>query len=152
MWYGAACGFQFLIIYGLLVPGLQSARRRNPCLVKYYLGFAGYLSVLWFGYPIVWGLAEGSNTITSDAESASYAGLDIAAKVIFGWALMLSSGIIHEVQAEEAKRGTEVDPLQTPINNLWGPRAVSTSVSTTTVHQRPTAGAHAVPNVPVDVV
>jgi len=52
----------------------------------------------------VWGLAEGSNTITSDAESASYAGLDIAAKVIFGWALMLSSGIIHEVQAEEAKR------------------------------------------------
>ena len=38
------------------------------------------------GDPAHWrnvprGLAEGSNTITSDAEAASYAGLDIAAKV-----------------------------------------------------------------------
>ena len=56
------------------------------------------------GYPVVWGLAEGSNTITSDAEAASYAGLDIAAKVIFGWAIMLSSGAFHRVQAEEEKR------------------------------------------------
>lgn len=56
------------------------------------------------GYPIVWGLAEGSNTITSDAEGASYAGLDIAAKVIFGWALMACSGAFHKVQEEEEKR------------------------------------------------
>ncbi len=52
----------------------------------------------------MWGLAEGSNTITSDAEGASYAGLDIAAKVIFGWALMLTSGVIHRAQTEEEKR------------------------------------------------
>lgn len=56
------------------------------------------------GYPIVWGLAEGSNTITSDAEAASYAGLDIAAKVIFCWGIMLNSGVLHRVQAEEEKR------------------------------------------------
>lgn len=56
------------------------------------------------GYPIVWGLAEGSNTITSDAEAASYAGLDIAAKVFFGWAIMLCSSAFHRVQIEEEKR------------------------------------------------
>ena len=60
--------------------------------------------VLCAGYPIVWGLAEGSNTITSDAEAGSYAGLDIAAKVFFGWAIMLVSGAFHKVQAEEEKR------------------------------------------------
>ena len=52
----------------------------------------------------MWGLAEGSNTITSDAEAGSYAGLDIAAKVFFGWALMLCTGAFHRVQIEEEKR------------------------------------------------
>ena len=60
--------------------------------------------LLFAGYPIVWGLAEGSNTISSDAEAGSYAGLDIAAKVFFGWAIMLVSGAFHRVQIEEEKR------------------------------------------------
>ena len=53
------------------------------------------------GYPIVWGLAEGANVITSQAEAGSYAGLDIAAKVIFGWMIMLGLGPLHKVQDEE---------------------------------------------------
>lgn len=136
-WFGAACLFQVLITYGLLVPGLASARNRSPTLVKLYAGFAIYLAILWFGYPIVWGLAEGSNTITSDAEAASYAGLDIAAKVIFGWAVMLCSGSVHRVQDEEEKRGgLPVYPLSTPINDLWGSSAISSAVPTATAHHR----------------
>ena len=53
------------------------------------------------GYPIVWGLAEGANVITAQAEAASYAGLDIAAKVFFGWAIMLGLNPLHKVQEEE---------------------------------------------------
>lgn len=49
----------------------------------------------------MWSLAEGTNTITAQAEAASYAGLDIAAKVIFGWALMLGSNPLHKTQEEE---------------------------------------------------
>lgn len=56
------------------------------------------------GYPIVWGLAEGSDSITADAEAASYAVLDIAAKVIFGWALMLATPVFHRAQLEEESR------------------------------------------------
>lgn len=33
-----------------------------------YMGLAAYLAILWFGYPIVWGLAEGSDTISVTAE------------------------------------------------------------------------------------
>jgi len=140
-WFGAACAFQLAITYGLLVPGLNSARKRSPLLVRIYAGFAGYLALLWFGYPIVWGLAEGSNTITSDAEAASYAGLDIAAKVIFGCAIMFCSNSVHRVQEEEAKRtGAAVDPLSTPINDLreplWGASADSSAVPSATAHHR----------------
>jgi bacteriorhodopsin len=137
-WFGAACAFQLAITYGLLVPGLQSARRRSPTLVKFYGGFSAYLAILWFGYPIVWGLAEGSNTITSDAEAASYAGLDIMAKVVFGWAIMFSTGALHRVQHEEEKRtGVAVSPLTTPINDLWGgATATSSAVPPATAHQR----------------
>lgn len=33
-----------------------------------YFGLAGYLSLVWFGYPIVWGFAKGSDSITVTAE------------------------------------------------------------------------------------
>ena len=51
----------------------------------------------------MWGLAEGSNTITADAEAASYAGLDIAAKVVFGWALMLCTPVFHRALLDAEK-------------------------------------------------
>ena len=51
----------------------------------------------------MWGLAEGSNTITADAEAASYAGLDIAAKVVFGWALMLCTPVFHRTLLDAEK-------------------------------------------------
>lgn len=33
-----------------------------------YMGLAGFLGLVWFGYPIVWGFAEGSDNITVTAE------------------------------------------------------------------------------------
>lgn len=58
-------------------------------------------SIHFAGYPIVWGLAEGANVITSQAEAGSYAGLDIAAKVLFGWAIMLGTQPLHRIQQVE---------------------------------------------------
>lgn len=51
-----------------LPAGIPTARRRNPRLGLVYTGLTLYLLTLWWGYPIVWGLAEGSNTITVNAE------------------------------------------------------------------------------------
>lgn len=137
-WYGAGCLFQLFICYGVLVPGTKAVRLRSPSLLKYYWGFSIYLLVLWLGYPIVWGLAEGSNTITADAEAASYAGLDIAAKVLFGWALMLCTPVFHRVQIEQEKtsKGGVVNALTTPINDLWGTSGISSAVPSSAAHTR----------------
>lgn len=67
-YFTIACFFQVVLTIGLLFPGMRAAFARGGGMSKVYAGLAAYLGILWFGYPIVWGLAEGSNTISSDAE------------------------------------------------------------------------------------
>ena len=67
-YYAFGCFFELIITIGLLLPGMRSAFKRGGGISKVYAGLGAYLSILWWGYPIVWGLAEGSNTISSDAE------------------------------------------------------------------------------------
>ena len=43
---------------------------------------------LWTAYPIVFGLTEGSNKISVDAEIIAYGVLDVAAKLGFGYLLV----------------------------------------------------------------
>ncbi|EIE22144.1 family A G protein-coupled receptor-like protein [Coccomyxa subellipsoidea C-169] len=99
-YYGVSCAFFFVVLWGLFFPGAKGARARGGQVPGLYFGLAGYLALLWFGYPIVWGLAEGSDYISVTAEAASYAGLDIAAKVVFGWAVMLSHPLIARNQTD----------------------------------------------------
>lgn len=40
-------------------------------------------------YPVVWGLAEGSNTISVDAEIYWYGALDICTKVFYSWYILI---------------------------------------------------------------
>ena len=40
--------------------------------------------VLWILYPIAWGVCEGGNVISVDAEVAFYGTLDVLAKPVFG--------------------------------------------------------------------
>ena len=63
-----SCFCEVAINIGLLFCGMRSAMARGGGISKVYAGLAAYLSVLWWGYPIVWGLAEGANVISSDAE------------------------------------------------------------------------------------
>eukprot|EP00878_Enallax_costatus_P044963 GHUV01053776.1.p1 GENE.GHUV01053776.1~~GHUV01053776.1.p1 ORF type:complete len:107 (-),score=3.25 GHUV01053776.1:36-356(-) len=48
--------------------GPRYAFQRDSQLGRLYIFFAGYLVILWCCYPVVWGLAEGSNTISVTAE------------------------------------------------------------------------------------
>jgi bacteriorhodopsin len=43
---------------------------------------------LWTAYPIVFGLTEGANKISVDAEIIAYGVLDVAAKLGFGYLLV----------------------------------------------------------------
>ncbi|KAL3159414.1 hypothetical protein ABBQ38_009844 [Trebouxia sp. C0009 RCD-2024] len=104
-YFAMSCFCEVAINIGLLFVAMRSAVARGGGVAKVYAGLAAYLSILWWGYPIVWGLAEGSNLISSDAEIAAYAGLDIAAKVFFGWMVMATYPIISQQQEREAKEG-----------------------------------------------
>lgn len=115
--YGFACFLEACLGYGLLVPGIRSAFGRGRSLGAVYTGLAIMLFITWWGYPIVWGFAEGSNFISVDAEAACYAGLDIVAKVNFGWFLMLLHPIISRVEAAERQDGKYLPSLMTaPCN------------------------------------
>ena len=50
---------------------MRSAYARSNELGKVYMTLSMFILVLWWGYPIVWGLAEGSNTISIKAEARS---------------------------------------------------------------------------------
>lgn len=76
-WYAFGCFFQVVLTIGLVFPGMKAAFSRGGGISKVYAGLAAYLAVLWWGYPIVWGLAEGSNTISSDAEVCALPGVDM---------------------------------------------------------------------------
>ncbi|BDA40368.1 Opsin-1 [Coccomyxa sp. Obi] len=99
-YYGISCGFFLIVLWGLIFPCMKGARARGAQITGLYTGLAGFLCIVWFGYPIVWGFAEGSDTITVTAEACCYGGLDLAAKVVFGWAVMLSHPVISKNQTE----------------------------------------------------
>lgn len=117
-WYAIGCFFEFVLTWGMLVTAPRYAFKRSRQIGWLYLGLAIYLNLLWFGYPVVWGLAEGSNTISEDAEIASYAGLDIAAKAVFGFLLMLIGQPIISKQLEKERAESKSSPsmLEAPVN------------------------------------
>ena len=66
--FGVSCFFEVCIGYGLLVPGIKYAFLRGKSIGIFYTGLALLLFVTWWGYPVVWGFAEGANFISVDAE------------------------------------------------------------------------------------
>ncbi|KAI9789636.1 MAG: hypothetical protein M1835_001530 [Candelina submexicana] len=137
-YYAMACFCEVAINIGLVFNARRSAFARGGGVYKVYVGMAVYLSILWWGYPIVWGLAEGSNTISSDAEHvqvASYAGLDIAAKVFFGWMIMAMYPVISKQQEREAQEGKGFPSvleatIDAPLSITQGPNAKSNAQAT----------------------
>ena len=91
----------------------------------------GSLTVfLWFFYPIAWGLCEGGNVISSDAEAVFYGILDLLAKPVFGAMLIFGHrnidparlGLyIHDYDEKDGihshSKKTVVDPNHTSNNH-----------------------------------
>lgn len=116
-WYGIGCFFQFALTWGMVVVAPRYAFKRSRDLGRLYLGLTLYLCTVWFGYPVVWGLAEGSNTISLDAEIASYAALDIMAKAVFGFLIMVVGQpiISKTLERERAENKSSPSVLEAPV-------------------------------------
>jgi bacteriorhodopsin len=68
----------YSLMFGLPVEGTDAAA------VAVYKKAAYLTCFFWTMYPVVWILAEGTSTITSDQECILYTILDIIAKSVFG--------------------------------------------------------------------
>lgn len=89
-YYAAGCLAFFGILYELLIVGRRNASALGADIGRSYTINTGWLIVLWFLYPICWGLAEGGNVITSDSEAIFYGVLDVLAKPVFAFLILWS--------------------------------------------------------------
>ncbi|KAI0392756.1 bacteriorhodopsin [Xylariaceae sp. FL0594] len=78
----------FFIAYELLIDARRHANRLGGDPRKTFWTCGVWLLLLWFLYPISWGLSEGGNVIHPDSEAIFYGILDILAKPVFA-ALLL---------------------------------------------------------------
>jgi bacteriorhodopsin len=120
-WYAFGCVFMFYVFYELLVNVRKGVLRRGREHGTLYSILLVWLIILWIQYPIVWGLAEGSSTVSSDTEIAWYAGLDICAKCVFGFILLLGVESIDRKRATKAS--TNKPPMQVGTTRTEGAAA-----------------------------
>lgn len=84
LWYIIGCVCLLTIFYVTWGPLLRIARSQGPELGKAYAKVAGYLTVLWIGYPTVWALGpSGLGVIGPVTDVALFVILPILSKVGF---------------------------------------------------------------------
>ena len=76
------------IAYNIVIVGRTHAINIDATVGKTYQVCGVWTIVLWFIYPIAWGLCEGGNIIAPDSEAVFYGVLDILAKPVFGGLLL----------------------------------------------------------------
>ena len=79
----------FFVVYQLAIVGRSHARALGPHVSSTYMKCGVLTLVIWFMYPIAWGLCEGGNLIHPDGEAIFYGILDIIAKPVFGFLLIM---------------------------------------------------------------
>ncbi|KAL8943013.1 MAG: hypothetical protein Q9211_001162 [Gyalolechia sp. 1 TL-2023] len=89
-WYAMACIAYLVVVYQLALNGRATAMQKDSKTATFFAAIGGFTFILWTVYPIIWGIADGSRNIDVNAEIISYAVLDILAKPVFGFWLLLT--------------------------------------------------------------
>lgn len=85
------------VVYTLVLVARKHALALGPAVSKTY-NTCGVLTIfLWFLYPIAWGLCEGGNYLHPDSEAVFYGVLDVLAKPVFGFLLILGHRTINPI-------------------------------------------------------
>lgn len=72
------------IFYVLVWEARLHSRALGTDVGRVFLMCGSLTALLWWLYPIAWGVCEGGNVITPDSEAAFYGVLDVLAKPVFG--------------------------------------------------------------------
>jgi len=91
-YYAMACAAYIAIVGLVAVSGRRTALSKDAKTAKFFSAIGGFTFILWTLYPIVWGLGDGARVLSVDAEISAYAILDVLAKPVFGFWLL----IVHD--------------------------------------------------------
>ncbi|KAJ3274445.1 ion channel activity protein [Borealophlyctis nickersoniae] len=105
-WYVMSWFWLVPIIYHLVAPGSRAARARSAEHASVYGPLMSITVACWIVYPIVWGLADGGNTIGLTAEHAWYGGLDIISHGLFGFILLFNLRKLEKFHPGSLTTGT----------------------------------------------
>jgi len=89
-YYAMACIAYLVIVYQLVIPGRRAVMAKDSKTAKLFAAIGGFTLILWTLYPIVWGIGDGARKWSVDTEIIAYAVLDVLAKPVFGFWLLLT--------------------------------------------------------------
>ncbi|KAL8717016.1 MAG: hypothetical protein Q9225_005704 [Loekoesia sp. 1 TL-2023] len=89
-WYAMACLAYLVVIYQVALNGRATAKQKDSKTATFFAAIGGFTLILWTVYPVIWGIADGSRNIDVNAEIIAYAVLDILAKPVFGFWLLIT--------------------------------------------------------------
>lgn len=89
-YYGIGCLAYLVVVWILAVGGRKTVAAKNAKTAKFFAAIGGFTFVLWTLYPVVWGLGDGSRLLSVDSEILAYAVLDVLAKPVFGFWLLIT--------------------------------------------------------------
>lgn len=95
-WYAISCIAYLFVIWHLVLHGSMNAKSKGERIKKLFASLAAFTLILWTIYPIVWGIADGSRKASVDVEIVGYAILDVLAKPVFGFWLLVAHRQIAE--------------------------------------------------------
>ncbi|KAI0425958.1 hypothetical protein F5Y09DRAFT_80187 [Xylaria sp. FL1042] len=95
-WYAFACLAYLTIIYQLGYKGRYAVSNKDNKTKAFFGAISLFMLLLWTIYPIVWGIADGARLVNVDGEIIAYAVLDVFAKAVFGfWLLLTHDSMSH---------------------------------------------------------
>lgn len=99
-WYAIACISYIFVVWHVALHGTTLVRSKGVKVTRLFGSLGLFALVLWTAYLIVWGIAEGAHRVKVDTEIISYALLDILAKPVFGFWLLLSHRRLPETNVD----------------------------------------------------
>lgn len=118
------------IFYELVWEARRHSNLIGKDVGRTFLICGSLTALLWWLYPIAWGVCEGGNVITPDSEAVFYGILDLLAKPVFGALLIWGHRnidparlglVIHDYANDDAVRAGgkhEKRPADGPSNGL----------------------------------
>ncbi len=123
--YVFGCAAFLYVVWELAVPARKHAKVLGKDVHRSYVLCGIITLVVWFCYPICWGLAEGGNVISPDSESVFYGVLDVIAKPGFSIALLATHWSI-----DPARLGLRIKEYgDSPVNEKANVHGQNTSLT-----------------------